>query len=160
MIDIRPPHDFLHLLDKMPSVFLAGSIEMGKAIDWQSKLTQELVDLDVLILNPRRLDWDSTWKQEITNPHFKGQVEWELLGLEKATKVVFYFDPATQSPITLLELGFLAARAPEKMIVCCPNGFWRKGNVDVVCARYGVKQVSSTDDLENEIRNNLGDLKV
>jgi hypothetical protein len=147
MINIRPPHDFLALIENKASVFLAGSIEMGKAVDWQQKVTAALTPFDVAVLNPRRADWDSTWVQDINNPHFKGQVEWELLGLEKASKVIFYFDPQTQSPITLLELGFLAARAPEKMLVCCPDGFWRKGNVDVVCARYGVRQAPSLDEM-------------
>lgn len=50
-------------------VFLAGSIEMGAAKEWQ----QQAIDLfdsmipeeqrsDYLILNPRRPDWDSSWK--------------------------------------------------------------------------------------------------
>ena len=33
-----------------------GSIEMGAAEDWQSRLTQALVALDLFILNPRRDD--------------------------------------------------------------------------------------------------------
>ena len=44
-----------------PSVFLAGSIEMGAAEDWQARLTHALQDLDVLILNPRRDEWDASW---------------------------------------------------------------------------------------------------
>ncbi len=40
-------------------IFLAGSIEMGKAVDWQTELTNKLADLDkVTILNPRRDDWN------------------------------------------------------------------------------------------------------
>jgi len=33
------------------------------------------------------------------------------------------------------------------MIVCCPEDFWRKGNVDIVCERYGVDQVDTLDEL-------------
>lgn len=58
-----------------------------------------------------------------------------------------YFDPSTKSPISLLELG-LYARA-GKMIVCCPDGFWRKGNVDIVCFRHKIKQVQTLDALIN-----------
>jgi hypothetical protein len=29
-----------------PSVFLAGSIDMGSAEDWQQKITDELADVD------------------------------------------------------------------------------------------------------------------
>ena len=44
--------------------------------------------------------------------------------------------PETKSPITLLELG-LHVRG-GKLIIGCPPGFWRRGNIEVVAARYGV----------------------
>lgn len=56
-----------------------------------------------------------------------------------------YFDPSTKSPISLLELGILTAN-PEKVLVCCPEGFWRKGNVDVVCQRYGIQMINTKDE--------------
>ncbi|MGL4424391.1 MAG: nucleoside 2-deoxyribosyltransferase domain-containing protein, partial [Gemmataceae bacterium] len=86
-------------------VFLAGSIEMGRAEDWQSLVEQALADLPIVILNPRRDAWDASWEQSIQNPLFREQVEWELAGLERATVVGMYFAPSTQAPITLLELG-------------------------------------------------------
>jgi hypothetical protein len=88
------------------------------------------------MLNPRRDDWDASWRQAIDDPRFREQVEWELAGLEQADLVGMYFAPTTQSPITLLELG-LTARS-GRLIVCCPPGFWRRGNVEVVCARYRI----------------------
>jgi hypothetical protein len=115
-------------------VFLAGSIEMGKAEPWQQQVVNTLKDENVLILNPRRDDWDSSWVQKIENAQFREQVEWELDGQERADLVLLYFDPTTKSPITLLELG----RFFNKTFVCCPEGFWRKGNVDVFCKRYQV----------------------
>jgi hypothetical protein len=33
-----------------------------------------------------------------------------------------------------------------KLLVCCPEGFWRKGNVEIVCARYGVPLVGELDE--------------
>lgn len=53
------------------SVFLAGSIEMGSAENWQARVERELADYDVLIFNPRRDDWDSSWVQSINNPRFR-----------------------------------------------------------------------------------------
>jgi hypothetical protein len=82
-------------------------------------------------------------------------VEWELQGLDDATYIVFYFDPATKSPVTLMELGLQAAKSPQKLIVCCPEGFWRKGNVDIVCARYGVEQADNLDSLIAKLINRL-----
>lgn len=42
-----------------------------------------------------------------------------------------------------------------QVIVCCPEGFWRKGNVDIVCQRYGVKQVETIEQLISTIVNKL-----
>ena len=61
-----------------------------------------------------------------------------------------WFDPKTKSPISLLELGLFADK--YKLIVYCPEGFWRKGNVDIVCKRYNVTQVNSLDELITEIK--------
>lgn len=132
------------------SVFLAGSIEMGTAQNWQSLVSESLLDDNVVILNPRRDDWDSTWEQDISNPDFREQVEWELAAQELATVIAMYFDPSTKAPITLLELGLFARSG--KVIVCCPDRFWRKGNVEIVCERYGVKMVESLDDLIDSVR--------
>jgi len=124
------------------SIFLAGSIEMGKADDWQSRVTKELVDYDIDILNPRRKDWDSSWEQKITNPQFYKQVNWELNSLDHATIVVMYLQPGTISPISLLELGLYKHK---NIMVCCPEGFHRKGNVDIVCERYAIPVYETLD---------------
>ena len=124
------------------TVFLAGSIEMGVADDWQTRLAAVL-PAGVVALNPRRLDWDASWRQSIDEPQFRGQVEWELDGLERADLIAMWFDPATKSPITLLELG-LHARS-GKLVVGCPMGFWRRGNLEVVCARYGAELHATWD---------------
>ena len=126
------------------SLFLAGSIEMGKAIAWQSYVQTELRDEDVLIMNPRRNDWNSSWKQDIKNKKFKQQVDWELDCLGTAEIIFMYFDPKTKSPITLLELGLLAGCC-DSLIVCCPEGYCRKGNVDIICKRYGIQTVKNID---------------
>jgi len=131
------------------SVFLAGSIEMGVAENWQNKVERLLSKTDVVIFNPRRDDWDSTWIQSIDNPQFLEQVVWELTAMEKANVIAMYFDPSTKSPISLLELGLFARS--NKMIVCCPDGFWRKGNVDIVCAKYGISQAETLDELIQSI---------
>lgn len=120
-------------------IFLSGSIEMGMAENWQDRLKAELKDFPVVLLNPRRDDWDSSWEQSIDNEKFKEQVEWELMAMEQANLIAVYFAPGTKSPISLLEFGFWAGKNPKKLIVCCPRGFWRKGNIDVVCAFYEIE---------------------
>ena len=148
MIEIKAPGDYSAYSDKK-AVFLAGSIEMGKAVDWQAQVSEALSDQDVALLNPRRDDWDSSWEQSINHPQFREQVEWELNALERADIIIMYFDPETMAPITLMELGLHAKSSPEKLIVCCPEGYWRKGNVDIVCSMYGVRQVDSLNEIFN-----------
>lgn len=146
---LKPPAP-LRDVDLARSVFLAGSIEMGAAVDWQSAVTKALDSTDIVILNPRRDDWDSSWKQSIENPQFREQVEWELTAQQQAAMIAMYFAPATKSPITLLELGLFADS--RKLVVCCPDGFWRKGNVDVVCVRYQIPVVGGLEELVAEIK--------
>lgn len=131
------------------SIFLAGSIEQGKAENWQAVIENSLKDLDITILNPRRESWDSSWIQSINNSQFKEQVEWELLAQELTDIIGMYFSPDTKSPISLLELGLFAKTG--KLIVCCPEGFWRKGNVEVVCRWYGIKLVDTLPEFISQI---------
>lgn len=139
---LKPPQPLR--LNGKPGVFLAGSIDQGMAVDWQRDILNcavPLTTMDIVFLNPRRDDWDPTWDQNDSNPEFVRQVNWELNAMDKAEMVVMYFAPGTKSPITLLELGLYATSG--KLIVCCPDGFWRKGNVDIVCKRNKIKQVKT-----------------
>jgi len=43
------------------------------------------------------------------------------------------------------------------MIVHCPEGFYRKGNVDIVCARYGVPVLQDFEDFKREVKRRLGE---
>jgi hypothetical protein len=129
----------------LPSIFLAGTIDMGNSEDWQQQFIDQLSDQFSLIYNPRRPDWDKSWAQEIDSPEFNIQVNWELDHIEKADMVFMRFLSTSQSPITLLEMGVIAAQYPGKLHVCCDEGFWRKGNVDIVANRYGVKSYETMD---------------
>ncbi len=139
--EIKAPHDFTQ--NRMSKLFLAGSIEMGAAEDWQQKAVEKLAPWNVAILNPRRDDFDPTAEQSIHDDYFRGQVEWELAALEAADAILLYFAPGTKSPISLLELGLFARTG--KLVVCCPEGFWRKGNVDIVCAYYGIETAETIE---------------
>lgn len=134
MIEVKAPHPY-KLKTTQLSIFLAGSIDMGGAPDWQKEVAAQLADLDVLLLNPRRDDWDDSWTQSITDPQFKEQVTWELQAQEDADLIVFYFADGSKSPITLLEMG-LAVGDNREAIIFCTDKFYRKGNVDVVAERY------------------------
>ncbi len=139
----------------IPTVFLAGSIEMGAAENWQEEFVKHFEDDDVVFLNPRRLDWDSSWIQSINNAQFNEQVNWELDYILNADFVVFYFDPNTLSPVTLLELGFMSPSID--IVVCCPEPYWKKGNVDIICKRCEIATVDTLDDLILETKKFIND---
>jgi hypothetical protein len=126
---------------------------MGKAVDWQTTLTGRLADLDVMVLNPRRVEWDPSWTQSIDESKFLEQVEWELDGLDRADLIAMWLEPKTLSPITLLEFG-LHARG-GRLVVGCPPGFWRRGNVEVVCARYGIQLLPTFEEFVTAVRGKL-----
>lgn len=128
------------------SVFLAGSIENGKAVDWQKKCGDWLSD-SFEVFNPRRDNWDANWDISFMGANFHQQVAWELNALEKADYILFYFAPNTQSPISLLELGLYAKS--QKLVVVCPDGFWRKGNVDFICVKFDIPQF---EDLKSAVK--------
>lgn len=142
-----PNISFVH--PEHPTVFLAGSIEMGNCDNWQEKVIAEF-PTGITFFNPRRTDWDSAWIQSIDNEQFSEQVNWELDHLNGADIKFFYFDPATKAPITLLELGNQVAQHDVyvtcKLVVVCPDGYWRKGNVDILCERSNIHVYDSLED--------------
>ena len=136
------------------TIFLGGSIEMGNCEDWQSKLTEDLSEQDIIILNPRRDDFDASQKQSIDNQYFNTQVNWELDGLMRSDLIIMYLLPNTMSPISLLEIGLytdINSINNDKLIICCPEGFWRKGNIEIVSKRFGIKLVTDYFSLLNEV---------
>ena len=153
MIEIKSPE----ITVKDPgqfTIFLGGSIEMGKAEHWQKRLANDLSDVDnITLFNPRRDDWDSSWIQDPTpGTQFHEQVMWELKHQERCDMIVYYFDPGTISPITLLELG---AFSYKNVIVCCPKEYSRYGNVKILCNERYIEFVETYDELVKHIRNSV-----
>jgi nucleoside 2-deoxyribosyltransferase len=157
MIEIKSPDS--SSFERFTKIFLAGSIEMGKAEPWQQTVAEALKDESVILFNPRREDWDSSWSQDPTaGTPFNLQVTWELEHIRKSDLVIFYFDPATQSPITLMELGICLAK-DYNILVCCPDGYFRKGNVVIACSHVpnnaSVNVLNTLDELIAEIKMRL-----
>jgi hypothetical protein len=151
--------DFLHCMPpesptyRKFTVFTAGSIEMGKAVQWQKQMATLLSRLPITVCNPRRGHWDPNITPEAKDANFKAQVDWELGALEQADVICFFFDHTTKSPVTMLELGLWAASA--KVVVCCDKRFWKHGNVDIVCQRYGIPFVKKFAQLVPKIEKML-----
>lgn len=141
-------------------VFLAGSIDLGEAEDWQPVVTKAIEHLPAtgLIYNPRRLDFQKDAQQSIHNGYFKEQVDWELDHLDASDIIFMYLDPKSKSPISLMELGYIVR--DKKVIVCCAEGFWRKGNVDVICARNGIPVFEDLQLAINALKELIVDLSI
>jgi hypothetical protein len=83
------------------AVFLAGGI--SNCPPWQDVAVDYLLQRcsdDLVILNPRRKNFDITQK-DIQ----RQQIEWEWQHLEWADKIIFWFPNETLCPITLFEYG-------------------------------------------------------
>ena len=143
MTILKAPENIKTLNKNLQTIFLAGSIEQGRAENWQKYCTDTL-SADFNILNPRRDNWNPDLNQDIQEHVFYQQVTWELDSLESSDYVLMYLEPGTKSPISLMELGLMVKTG--KMVVVCPDGFWRKGNVDILCHRYNVPQFDTLDE--------------
>lgn len=158
MIHIKAPHSYN--LDLF-SIFLGGSIEMDKAERWQERLAKDLSSEDVILLNPRRDAWNPSLAQDPTpGTQFHEQVTWELGAQDVADLIVYYFDPATMSPITLLELGAYGYADPDAVVVCCPTTYFRYGNVAIFCERHDIMLTHSYDELLTYIKQSIQDADI
>ena len=54
--------------DGRPRVFLAGSIDNGRASNWQAEVSAALANAGVVLLNPRRADWNPAWQADAEEP--------------------------------------------------------------------------------------------
>jgi len=155
-IEIKAPSDYQRYTfdESKVLVFLAGSIDMGSARDWQRDIVEHFKDnKEVVFLNPRRNDWDSSWTQSIDNPQFFEQVTWEMDAMEDADLIAMVLTNESKAPISLLELGLHAA--DDKMLVCAEPEFWRRGNVEIVCDRYDIPLYSTVEQLIRGIEDQL-----
>ncbi|KAF4982763.1 hypothetical protein FZEAL_1664 [Fusarium zealandicum] len=131
---------------KNTSIFLAGPTTNTGGPDWREAFTQALDEYPVTILNPKRDDWDSTWREDLSDKRWEQQVWWELDMQEGADIVVFFFHGKTDAPVTLLELG-LGVRS-GRAIVCALDGYSKRGNVEAVCQRYRAKFTRTEEELK------------
>ncbi|OAQ59546.1 Zn(2)-C6 fungal-type DNA-binding domain-containing protein [Pochonia chlamydosporia 170] len=136
------------------SVFLAGTTTAVDNVDWREKLSASLCEHPITIFNPNRPDWDSTWREDVNFAPYREQVLWELDKQVKADLVVVYFHPATLAPISLLELG-LSAQVPGKVIAIAPEGYAKRGNVQIVCQKFGIEFLDNMDELHGIIIDKL-----
>lgn len=144
MIVYTPP-DNIALRDRtLKSLFLAGTIDNGNSVDWQAEFIERFKDDEINVFNPRRKDWNSSLEQSSKDLLLYQQVMWELQALEQADFILINLLPDSKSPITLLELGLHAKSG--KLIVICPESFYRAGNVEIICQYYNIPLLRSIEE--------------
>lgn len=67
------------------------------------------------------------------------------MGTQQIGRIASAFCAGTKASVTPSELGLFAASG--KRVVACPEGYCLRGNVDIVCERYGLPQVADLDGL-------------
>ena len=142
------PHEYeLQDTREYTSVFLAGTIDMGTAENWQDKAASlfEKKGGGFLLYSPRQAEWHPEREGEMDY-----QVNWELEHLEKADYILMNFLSGSQSPVTLLEMG-LHARGGKLLVVCTP-GYFRYDNVRITCQRYSIPLYATLEEAIDTIR--------
>lgn len=120
-------------MKKKITIFLAGTIDDGHSSDWQAEIIKACSDIEeVEFYNPRRYDFpEHPKKEDVVN-----QIRWEQEYLDKADYIIMNILPGSKSPISLLELGLYAESG--KIIVHCPESFYRYTNVEETCCKYAI----------------------
>ena len=111
---IKCPNMLFHGFNEF-SLFMAGGIT--NCPDWQASLMALLSNEGPLVLvDPRRVNFDTN-DPDMSN----AQIEWEHIHLEGCHGVSFWFPEETLCPITLYELGKIAAGSKPMFVGTHPN---------------------------------------
>ena len=111
-------------------VFLAGAIDMGKAVDWQSFVIQELQgESQLVLINPRR--------ENFTPDTLDEQILWELNALDTVDLIFMWFPKDAKAPISFFESGLYMTSG--KLLLGAEQGFYRRRNLELTTQHHKVK---------------------
>lgn len=128
---ITPPNTFFPSLHVgTHSVFLAGAIDMGLAVDWQSLVIHQMRDVPCVLFNPRRTGG-------FTPDMLDEQIWWELNAMEIADTILMWFPADAKAPVAMFETGLWAQSG--KLIVGADRKFYRRRNLELTLTRFGVE---------------------
>ena len=158
VLEVKAPNKCVDHTTSHPfTLFLAGSIEMGAAENWQEKfvalITERMKDVlegwELVIYNPRRDDFDVSQEQSASNPYFAEQVNWELDNLYQSELHIFWFADDTLSPITLYEFGKHTNDGSFRMepLVGCGPRYKRRGNLEIIAQREYIHLYSTIEEM-------------
>lgn len=123
------------------SLFLAGGIT--GFWDWYKEFTEGLSNTDLVLLNPKRADFDIN-----DSSLAERQIRWEYNHLRVCSMVSFWFTADTLQPITLFELGSLLT-SNKKLFVGTDLKYARRFDVVTqlrlrnpnITVRYNIRDV-------------------
>ena len=129
------------------SLFLAWGI--SNCPDWQEEYINYFKDTSLVLLNPRRTNFNVADKSvEIE------QITWEHEHLERSDIISFWFWKETICPIVLFELWKYASSTKDICVWVHPE-YQRKSDVIIQLGliRPEVKVVSTLENLAREVKN-------
>ncbi|WP_055447706.1 nucleoside 2-deoxyribosyltransferase domain-containing protein [Lacinutrix mariniflava] len=118
--------------------FLAGSMDFNESNSWRQKIMQEMKHL-VHFLDATRIEHN-----DFSDSQMKEHIEWELDALIISDKIILNFKEDSKSPISILELGMYVKSS--KLVVVCPNKFYQRRYINVLCNKYNTPFFDSFDE--------------
>lgn len=110
-------------------VFLAGAIDMGKAVDWQSWVIKRLKDEPhIALFNPRRA---TAFTPEMETE----QILWEIKFLELVDTIFMWYPAESKAPISILETGLYLKSG--KLLLGVEDGWHKKRTLEVYADHTG-----------------------
>ena len=135
---VQAPSDLVPNPDEI-SIFLAGSIEMGKAKPWQDAVASQIArrtNQPIAFYNPRRTE-------DFTPDMEEEQIKWEQERLASCDYIFMHIQGDTKSPISLLEFGEFIGTG--KLFIDVPKDFYRYNNVLLTAEQVGFPNHVSND---------------
>ncbi len=135
MIELKCPAEWDFRTAGLPNfLFLGGGITGTP--NWQMVMVELLKDTNLVLVNPRRDDFD------VNDPTMtEKQIKWEYNYLKLAAGRLFWFPCETLCPITLFELGKFIEKA-EPLFVGCHPDYQRKKDLEI---QIGLARPWNTD---------------
>lgn len=122
----------------VPTIFLAGAIDMGAAVDWQAYVIDKLQDKRCILFNPRRAT-------AFTPAMLDEQIEWELDAMTHADAILMWFPKDSKAPVAMFETGLFLESG--KLYLGVEPGFYRARNLELTSQYFSRRIFGSLDEL-------------
>lgn len=140
---ITAPEIYTPMVDPQYKIFLAGAIDMGAAVDWQSYVIEKLQDIPrIVVFNPRRPVFSADTLDE--------QIQWELEALEMVNLVFMWLPINSKAPISFFEAGLYWKSG--KLMIGAEQGFYRRRNLEITADRYAITVYDDLDEMIARVR--------